>query len=298
MSNGSRNRKRPRKDSTLPLIYCDQNALSTLEAQDANFKARLYGRLQGNHFQFVFSSWHWVEMARNQSKSRALQQAGFADSLNPHWLRDRLNIQSEEATEALCLWLNVPFARKASLTTRAGMIAELNRVPLQQAQGLTSSHFVNGWHGRADLLKPLTLAHRQNESSFGWILKNLRRIRKEKRRLDMALVSRLLPAATLRGIVINDPTRRSFVEQFDLGASNCKTLIVEQVISEDGWSFWGRLRWQNFIDRMHLIPAMPHVEYFLTDDKRLQKLIKRVKKELRFPAAEPLNLEDFSSQYL
>jgi len=178
------------------------------------------------------------------------------------------------------------------------MVSELNRIQLNQAQGLTSAIFVGGWHGREDLLKHLMLAHRQNEMSFGWILKNLRRIRKEQRRLDMALVSRLLPSATPGGIAIDGATRKSFVEQFDLGASNCKTLIVEQVISEDGWSFWSRVRWQNFIDRMHVIPAMPHVEYFLTDDKRLQKLIKRVKKELRFPAAEPLNLKDFALQFL
>ena len=282
----------------MPLIYCDQNALSTLEAQDANFKARLYGRLQANNLQFVLSIWHWVEMSRNPSKLKAIRQAGFADSPNPHWLRDRVNIQSDETSEALFSWLNVAYARKAPFTTLAGMVSELNKIPLHQAQGLTSATFVGGWHGREDLLKPLTLAHRQNEMSFGWIVKNLRRIRKEQRRLDMALVSRLLPTATPTGIVINDVTRKSFVEQFDLGASNCKTLIVEQVISEDGWSFWGRLRWQNFIDRMHLIPAMPHVDYFLTDDKRLQRLIKRVKVELGFSGADPLNIKDFSSRYL
>jgi hypothetical protein len=282
----------------LPLFYCDQNVISTFDEQDAAFKTRLLKHLADKSVQIVLSSWHWCEMARNATREDALRQAEFADTLRPIWLRERLPLEREEVAEAFFSWLRVPFVAKTATTSLAGVISELNQIPIQRTQGITSSDIVGVWYGREDLIAPLVAAHRQNQTAFGWTVRNVRLLMREKRKVDVALLSKLIPDVTPSGVAIDAVTKADFVTQFDLENSECRVLVTDQVVSEASWSLLGGLRWQHFIDRMHIVPSLPNVDYFLTNDKRLIRFIGRIATKMKFHVAEPLNFEGFCRLFL
>jgi hypothetical protein len=292
------NQFRAVEDGRLPLFYCDQNVLSTFAVQDDGFKIRLRERLAERAVQIVLSSWHWCEMARNATRQEALRQAEFADTLYPTWLRDRVHLQREEVADAFFSWLRVPFVPQSPTTSLAGVVSELNGIPIQRAEGITSSDVVGGWYAREDLLAPLVRAHQQIQTAFGWTVKNLRLLIREKRKVDVAVLSRLMPDVAPSGVAIDAATKERFVNQFNLENSACKVLMTEQVISELSWSLLGGLRWQHFIDRMHLVPSLPNVEYFLTNDRRLGRLVHRVATKVRFRVAELIDFNDFSRRFL
>src|SRR6185503_20223819 len=78
----------------MPRIYCDHNFLINALNEDDVYKERLREARNTHDVHLVLSTWHWVEMAKDENTNRGLELADFADSLNPSWLRERRRIQA------------------------------------------------------------------------------------------------------------------------------------------------------------------------------------------------------------
>jgi hypothetical protein len=197
---------------------------------------------------------------------------------------------------AFCGWLGVPYLLPPAVVSRREMLADLHNQRVEDVPDLGSHEFVEGWRARPNSLQPIIAAHKSNMQSFGWLQTHLRRVTKEGDRARRAALRRFLPERTPAGLVIDPETKARFLRECDF--TRCGTLAVEVAISERDWHFLGHLRWQHFIDRQHLVPALPHVDSFATNDKRIVRLVERVRHVMPFGIAQPLEKNAFETSYI
>lgn len=240
--------------------------------------------------------WHWVEMTRDRDDGRALALADFADSLSPGWLRDRVSLHREHVMTAFCGWCGISYEMPPAVVSRREMVADLNNQAVATVPEISSRDFVQRWQARPDLLQPIVAAHKGNMQSFGWLRTHLRRVTKEGDRARRAALRGFLPQRTPAGLVIDPETKAKFLQECDV--SQCGTLAVEVAISERDWHFLGHMRWQHFIDRQHVVPALPHVDSFATNDGRIARVVERIRPILPFRIAQTLSKEAFESSYM
>lgn len=279
-----------------PLIYCDHNFLISLFGEGEAYKNRLRALTAEGVITFVFSMWHWVEMTKDKDDSRARALADFADSLSPGWLRDRVSLHREHVMAAFCGWLGISYLMPPAVVSRREMLADLHGQPVTSVPDISSREFVQGWRAKPNSLQPIIAAHENNIQFFGWLQSHLRRVTKEGDRARRAALRRFLPERTPAGLVIDPGTKAKFLQECDF--SRCGTLAVEVAISERDWHFLGHMRWQHFIDRQHVVPALPHVDSFATNDDRIARLVKRVRPILPFTIAQTLSKNAFESSYM
>ncbi len=280
----------------MSLIYCDHNFLVSLFSEAEVYKDRLRTMISEGVITFVFSMWHWVEMSKDRDDTRALALAEFADSLSPGWLRDRVSLHREHVMEAFCGWLGIAYRMPPAVVSRREMLADLHNQPVASVPDIGSREFVQRWRARPNSLQPIIAAHQNNMQSFGWLRAHLRRVTRERDGARRAALRRFLPARTPAGLEIDSETRARFLQECNF--SQCGTLAVEVAISERDWHFLGQMRWQHFIDWQHVVPALPHVDAFATNDRRIARLVKRVRPDLPFPTAQTLTKELFDSRYM
>jgi hypothetical protein len=235
-------------------------------------------------------------MAKDTNHHRALALADFADSLDPLWLRDRVSLHREHVMAAFCQWAGISYCPHPAVVSRREMVADLNNQPVDRVPNLSSRHFVEGWRAKPGSLQQIIRAHQSNMQSFGWLQTHLDRVKKEKDRARRAALRAFLPERTPAGLVIDPETKTRFLRECDF--TRCGTLAVEVAISERDWHFLGHLRWQHFIDRQHLVPALPHVDSFATNDKRIVRLVECVRPVMPFGIAQPLEKNAFETSYL
>ena len=279
-----------------PLIYCDHNFLISLFDEGEQYKDNLRAIVSTGKIRLVFSMWHWVEMAKDKDHTHALALADFADSLNPLWIRERVSLHRDHMMAAFCSWGGIQYSLPPAVCSLPEMMANFSSRPLEKMSTLSSRQFVSGWRANSDSLAQMIIAHQRNVESFGWLKVHLRRVTREVDRARRAAVRGFLPEKTPAGLVIDQETKERFLRECDL--TRCGTLATEIVISEEDWHFLGKLRWQHFIDRQHLVPALPHVDFFATNDKRLVSLVRRVRPKLPFNLAETLSRQAFESTFI
>src|SRR6266853_5708469 len=115
----------------MPKVYCDHNFLIGAFDEGDAYKERLRATRNTRDVALVLSTWHWVEMAKDQNRDRGLDLADFADSLDPSWLRERRRIQATEVAEALFNYIGVPFRPTAPITTMTQVISEMTDTRLE-----------------------------------------------------------------------------------------------------------------------------------------------------------------------
>lgn len=281
------------------VIYCDQNFLIKIGKESSAYQVRLRELISAKELILVISAWHWVEMARGKDHARGLALAEFAESLEPLWIRERRDLQRHEAEGAFFAFLGVEYSRPSPLTSRAEVIAGINRLPVASVAHITSCEFVSYLQSAPTAMDPILAGYRKNVNA----LETIRRVRAEGRltqemnkKFNMLYIARLLPSQTPAGLVIDVQTKKQFLESLDI--QTYPSIAVEFAISEDGWHAVGGYRWQDFIDRQHAIAALPYVDLVATDDVALTKVILRIKPNLRFRTACPITKERFERLYV
>lgn len=271
-------------------IYCDHSFLIKLGLAPADYKARLHRAIQAQELAFVVSTWHWVEMARSPNSSIALRLADFIDSLNPLWLRNRRHLQRDEVAGALFQSLGREAQLPVALVSLAGLLAEIDIVPSGDGKRWGSRDFV------LYLRRSFSAMQRFIDANEGGAVLAGGFSEQHRREAIKRLIPALLPATAPDGAGLDPAAKARFLERFDVQA--CPCLAVEFALSEEGWKAVPKLDWASFMDRFHIVPALPYVDRIATDDHGLTDLINRIASLLPFPVARPMAKRDFDQSYM
>jgi hypothetical protein len=292
---------RIKRKSVPPNVYLDQNALIYLHNQsagDGTFKAKILQAIGHGGFIVVLSPWHWVETARTKDLQKASQLGEFIDWLNPIWLRDRRDLEALEVRESFFTFARVPFRRPASLVTRTELLSAMNGVELTPATTPSSREFVEGWIKKPGMMEPLIKSQLQNADA----LKSLRAAIASgkltaaiKAEGDQKLIAGFLPNTTPNGVVIDDETKRSYLNT--VTPKVFPTLAIESAVAEYSWDNQGRIDWNSMVDKFHLIPALHYTDLVISDDGYFQLLLP-VAKKTGFVKASVLKFADFCKSFL
>jgi hypothetical protein len=273
------------------LVYCDNNFV--IEAHDGpeEYKAQLRSLSSKNEVKFVLSPWHWREMARGDT-ARGNSLADFCDSLDPAWLHDRRTIQKKEVAYAFYRFANI----QADPPVMVGDISEIIydlvgtkayrncRVFVEHLRGIGPKHPIevtfksalrasqkNGWLFRAGKLTPKLLAY-----------------------FERLYIQGLLPSTTPAGLILDEGTKREFLNSYTL--TTCPATALESEITQDNWAFNRQLNQNNFLDQQHAM-ALPYVDLFITDDEKFSRLMTRAVNKMPFRAARVLMKTEFDERF-
>lgn len=283
-------------------VYCDHNFLINAFAENDAYKERLRAVVEAGAIQFVLSTWHWVEMAKDENTVRGLHLADFADSLRPLWLRDRTRIQADEVANSFFAFMNLQYTPTPPISTLATVIAEITEKSekitarytqsrpfvqhLQTPQG--TKELAHAYSANFDSQKFLRDArHRSNHQH--------RLTRPLRRKVDREWLKQLLPVKTPAGVKIDRKTRRAFLAQNQPQDFRC--LAVESALSQDAVELDRALPEREFRDRQHAM-SIPYVEFLVTNDGRLAKTVARIAPELSFKTAVIIDKAGFDHRFL
>ncbi len=282
----------------VPLVYCDHNFVVSSHDSADEYRTRLRELAVEGRVNFVLSTWHWLEMARDNDRGRGLSVAAFADSLAPRWFFDRRGVQRREVECAFWCFLDIESPQQSMIGSLGEAIADLTRTPLaiantygdsrafvEHMQALGDDHPINA-NIRNNLEK-----QRQNGEAY-----RAGRVTDEMiRRMDRTYIGGLLPKQTPSGIVIDRMTKDNF-----LGSCNNNdfpSYAVEAAFSLDGWRTGRILNDRAFRDSQHVV-AIPYLDTFVTDDGAFATAIRRVAGSLPFPTAEIIPKHEFDRRFL
>jgi len=280
-------------------VYCDQNFLIRIGKENGEYKAGLQKLVREGEIVLVLSAWHWVEMAQGKNQKASLALADFADSLQPMWIRERRILQRHEVEAAFFAWLNIPYTRPDALASRGEVIAEISRKRPQVVAERTSRDIVSDFTSHPELMNPLHKSYAGNVIDTN---ANRRACKAghlgagTQRDMDRHYVDRLLPKQTPTGLLIDRTSKDRFLDNVDI--QTCPAIATEFAVTDWLWSTTGRTRWQDHMDRNHVIPALPYVDLMATNDNDLTKMIHAVKANLQFSTACPVTKESFDHLYV
>jgi len=256
----------------MPTLYCDHNVLiSVLENEGFPPAGQFANLLNSGRVDLVFSTTHLIEAAKMRSREEATSMARLIEHAARLWLADRISLELDEIRHVL----DGGPAPQPLLRTVTEMMAKLlthHRIP----RIVTALTLVQGWHVNPRLLDPLLASHQQNVRAFRANVRDTKRKRKGR-------LHRMLDADVMRLVVQNmarifeiplDPDRLAALD-----IQSMPTNHAELVLSRQRWIRGGDLRWQTFMDSEHLIAALPHVDVYMTFDRRMGNLARALRRQ-------------------
>jgi hypothetical protein len=266
-------------DSLLPLryrvtslIYPDQNALIGLGLRvqrDKLLRKRLYVRIKNGSLRFVVSTWHLIETAQTTNVNSATRLADFIDTLMPRWIHERRALQKMAVKHDFYRFCNIQSDELHPTTSKAAVIGALFDDGPKAKYDIPARDFVRQWIEHPEQLNVLKKVVENNADT----LVKLRTLTAEgkitaelKEQTTKQLFELSLPQTTPNGLQIGNETAAQYVEQANINA--VPTLAVEEAISENEWGndAVGKADKNTFVDKMHLISALPYVDKIVTND--------------------------------
>jgi hypothetical protein len=286
----------------MPLAYLDHNILINASTSTEDYKTRVRNLKTDRDVQIVLSTWHWVEMAKDQNRERGLDLADFADSLNPLWLRERRRIEGEEVSQELFKFMKNPSQSTSAVTTLAQVIAESAETSAKRASKFQRSRPFVLFLQTAEGQNPLLNAYQANYAAQRFLRDARHRAdhqhglsRPMRRKIDRAIIKGLLPLRTPQGEPISRQVYRSFLKTANI--KMLKTLAIETALFNDALELDRALSENEFRDRQHAM-SIPYVDYFVTDDDRLAKTIRRTADDLNFDTAAVISKSEFDKRFM
>jgi len=276
----------------VPLTYCDHNFIATALQEPEAYPNHLRQLVESGTVTFVLSPMHWLDAAEDADICRGDAKADFMDSLQPRWLFDRRSIQRKEVTSQFFRFVGIPEAMPQIMGDIADVIFDL----AGQRGDRDSRAFVNHFRGIGQN-HPLEQSLRQ---AFETNNKNIRLYRARKITLALAqkverlYIRQLLPDRTPGGLVIDEALKDQFARQCQL--DDFPSVALENRATRDNWKHKRPLSRNNFVDQQHLI-ALPYVDLFVTDDKKLRSLIQRITAGVPFHVATLSTKAQFDARY-
>lgn len=282
----------------MPRAYCDHNFLINTFGETPPYQTRLRNSIEQRRIELVLSTWHWEEMARDANEARSLGLADYADSLQPLWLRERRNLQTNEVADALFRFIGAEYQIPPPFAALPEVVAAMVGVEPQIAANYTrSAPFVRHLRtpqGAAPLREAYDQVYRAQEF-VRQAHRNQNFSRPIRRTVDRTLVQQLLPDRTPTGEKIDRRLKRKFLSQ--IRVNQLPSLAVEVALSDDARQLNRALPEREFRDRQHAI-AIPYVDFLITDDGRLTNTIGRIAQRLTFPTATVINKTEFERRFM
>jgi hypothetical protein len=280
-----------------PMVYCDHNFVIAAHDAGNEYHDHLRDLASTNRLKFVLSTWHWLELARDNNAARGLSVAAFADSLTPLWFFERRNVQRREVEYKFFVSLGLSPTPPSMIGSLAEAIADLTGATLHIASKYRDSRAFVQYMQTLDGNHPINLSirdgfekQRQNGEAY-----RAGRITDEMLRcLDKILIGGLLPGQTPAGAAIDRATKDKFLLSCNNNDFPC--WAVESALSLDGWQTGRILNDRAFRDSQHVI-ALPYVDIFITDDGQLTAAIQRVAATLPFRTAEVITRAEFDTRF-
>lgn len=250
----------------MPTVYCDHNVLIAVLHSEGFPPNGLFRRLMDlDQVEFVFSTSHLVEAARMRNLDEATNLARLLDLAGRFWLPDRLTLELDEMRHVLTGGpMPQPLVR--TITEAVGQLSGDGAAP----EIVTALRLVQGWHARPGLMQPLRDAHAANARAFRENVRALGAGRLTATR-DAELTTAVLRRQTrVHGIPASEE-QLAAVEVVQM-----PTFHTEVVLSRLRWGRGGKLRWQTFMDNEHMIVGLPHVDFYLTYDRRKRRFARRL----------------------
>lgn len=294
VSNG-RPRTSHKSETPMPTVYLDLNFMISNHDLGERQAEALRGRFREHNVTPVVSPWHWVEISRDADPVRSVAVARFTDSLGPVWLQERRHLQKLEVQTRFLAEMGFQVAPVVAIGSRAEAIRSIIG-DAEHADRVDSAAFVRHLRtqeGRA----PLVTAFREQFAAQQALRKLYQRgqyTRGIKRQSKQRLIEQYLPATTSDGQRIDRRARRAFVAAVTI--SDFPTIAVEHFLSEDAIHLNRAVTENEFSDRQHAL-AIPYVDFFVTDDRRLRNTIERITPRLPFATARCLSMRQFDTQF-
>ena len=252
--------------------YLDQNALIQLgrKARDPEFRKRLDAAIASGSFRTVVSSWHLIETAHTTNVANAVELAEFIDSLNPLWLYERRNLQIMDVGDDFFRFLKIDHQPEPRLVTRSAVIAAINGAKDGPGFDISSRRMVEQWLRFPDQLKSVEAAFQKNIEAL-LALRDATKAGKLteaiRKQADELMVSMSIPARTPSGLEYGRDSKINYIAQFD--PKKIPSIALESAISEKEWGdeAVGKADRNTFVDKIHLISALPLVDEIVSDDK-------------------------------
>jgi hypothetical protein len=279
----------------VPTVFLDLNFLILNHERGERHTAALRCRFGEHSLTPVVSPWHWVEISRDANLARSVALARFTDSLEPSWLQERRHLQKLEVQTRFFADMGVHVAPVAALGSRAAAIRSIIG-DAEHADRVDSAAFVR-YLRTQEGREPLVTAFREQFAAQQGLRALYRRgqyTRAIRRQSKHRLIEQYLPETTPDGQRIDRQTRRAFVAAVTI--SDFPTLAVEHSLSEDAIQLDRAVTENEFSDRQHAL-AIPYVDFFVTDDRRLRNTIERITPIFPFVTARCLSLHQFDTQF-
>jgi hypothetical protein len=227
----------------------------------------------------VVSSWHLVETANTKNLAKAVELAGFIDSLKPVWLLERRQIQKLDVQEDFWRFLGLDFSLRPRLTTRSAVIAALNKKADAPKFDIPSRDFVAQWIRYPEQLAVLKKAYASNTTALTTMRKVTKagKFTEDMRRLtDKKFVNGLVTAVTPSGVAVGSEVVREYIGK--VNPADIPSIAIETAISDHELNNVGGADRNTLIDKFHLISALPYADEVVSDDTFFQKIFPVVQK--------------------
>jgi hypothetical protein len=275
------------------LAYCDNNFVVAAHDLATNrYKAHLSALASGGIVTLVLSHWHWLEMATDADHARGASMATFCDSLNAAWLYDRLSVQRKEVEAAFYKFANIQSDAPAMIGGIEDIIHDMIGTRAYRKCSVFVEHLQRAGPDRpiGKTLNRKLEASRRNAKDFPAYTLTDEMLAKFQR----YHVQRLLPPSTPSGIVIDESTKRDFLDWYTL--SQLPATALEMRVARENAKLSRTLNQNNLMDQQHL-SAVPYVDLFVTNDTKFSNLIKRAAEGMPFRTAGVLTKEEFDSRF-
>jgi hypothetical protein len=275
-----------------PLVYCDQNFVATAHDGPEAYRARVQGLASTRTVTYVFSPWHWVDMAEDANVARSASVADFIDSISPAWLYERRNIQEREVSRAFYKFIGLQIPPRPMIGDINNVLYELTGTAAHRDTRAFVAHIgtVGPDHPLRSNLRKAYATNQKNSADFraGKITAQI------QQDIERLYIQGLLPAATPSGVVIDASTKNAFLNSY--AVSTFPSIALEHFVTQDNWTTGRQLSQNNFLDQQHIM-ALPYVDWFVTDDKGFKGLMRRAAQSFPFRTAEVLTRADFDARF-
>jgi len=280
------------------IICLDQNALIGIglrSQKDTLFRERLYKRIEDGSLRFVVSTWHLIETANTTNINSATRLADFIDSLNPLWIHERRELQKIAVKEDFYRFCNIQFTPSALITSKPAVIGALFGHGAEPQYDIPSRDFVRQWIEHPEQLAFLKKVFEQNAETLVRLREltaNGKLTPQHKEQADKQFFKLSLPKTTPSGLEIGHNLGAQYVEQATI--NTIPTFAVEWAISDNEWgsAAVGKADRNTFVDKMHLISALPYVDKIITNDPFFRAIYPAAQKSGQVKAEFASN-EDF-----
>jgi hypothetical protein len=276
----------------VPLFYCDHNFVSNALQASSEYREHLRALVRQGTIRFVLSPMHWVDAAEDADVERGNSKSDFMDSLTPDWLLDRRSIQRNEVASEFFRFLKIPRPRATIMGTIADIIHDL----VGQKADRSSRSFVNhirkigANHPLEKAIQQAFDTNRKNTEYFesGKINESL------AENIQRRYVQGLIPKVTPSGLTIDETSKKTFAQE--IAFDSLPSIALEHAATRDNWTHGRDLTRNNFVDQQHLI-ALPYVDFFITDDKKLTSLATRITTGVGYRIGNLLTKAEFDNLY-